>query len=323
MEVITIEGVKYTKASQLAKQFKYTADYVGQLCRGKKVDAKLVGRTWYVNHLSLEDHKANRYSTRTDEEMGKSEETYPVKLFKQNVEAVVRKSTVRSLNYDHEPKSSAGFLKRVDWQPIKFESDETELIPAVNKASSAKRIKVDPAGAEPLKVKSDDKPFKIESDELPTVALGGEVKIRSIEDQYVDNSLESNAIFDSETVETTKIHIKNSDNERPVRVPGVSPRSESANNRPNLKSSLTITDETSLNFTPRRIRDTRIVQKSDVTTQREVKSTGYLRYLILTVFVIFLFIFTVSLESVLMADAQDFKQSFRLDFNTIFINPLH
>src|SRR4029078_297853 len=35
----------------------YTSDYVGQLCRGKKIEAHLFGRNWYVPEKAILNHK--------------------------------------------------------------------------------------------------------------------------------------------------------------------------------------------------------------------------------------------------------------------------
>ena len=61
MDVLTVGEKSYVKASVLARELGYTADYIGQLCRGKKVDAKLVGRSWYVEKDSIQSHKSTRY----------------------------------------------------------------------------------------------------------------------------------------------------------------------------------------------------------------------------------------------------------------------
>ena len=37
--------------------FGYTQDYIGQLCRGEKIDARRIGRTWYVCEKSILEHK--------------------------------------------------------------------------------------------------------------------------------------------------------------------------------------------------------------------------------------------------------------------------
>ena len=37
--------------------FGYTQDYIGQLCRGEKIDARRIGRTWYVCEKSILEHR--------------------------------------------------------------------------------------------------------------------------------------------------------------------------------------------------------------------------------------------------------------------------
>ena len=72
MKTVTIEGEVYTKASILAEKFAYTTDYIGQLCRSNKVEARLVGRAWYVNEYSLSNHKNTRYEIlRANEKISK------------------------------------------------------------------------------------------------------------------------------------------------------------------------------------------------------------------------------------------------------------
>ena len=61
METISVDGENYVKASSIARELGYTADYVGQLCRAGTVEAKMVGRSWYVNEDSLRGHKKGRY----------------------------------------------------------------------------------------------------------------------------------------------------------------------------------------------------------------------------------------------------------------------
>ncbi len=65
MKTLIIDGKTYTKASDLAKNLGYTNDYVGQLCRAEKIDAHLVGRSWYASADSIKDHKSNRYRSTT------------------------------------------------------------------------------------------------------------------------------------------------------------------------------------------------------------------------------------------------------------------
>lgn len=61
MKSLVLEGKEYVKAREAAKEYGYTSDYIGQLCRSGKIDAQLVGRTWYVALDSLYKHKKSRY----------------------------------------------------------------------------------------------------------------------------------------------------------------------------------------------------------------------------------------------------------------------
>lgn len=109
MKTIEINGVKYSKASEVAKDFGYTSDYIGQLCRGKKIDATLVGRTWYVNKDSLKKHKSGRYRSTQ----------------KKTAEQVKSTIKARSADSDH------GHGKEVHMHVHSYESDSHELFPSV------------------------------------------------------------------------------------------------------------------------------------------------------------------------------------------------
>ena len=314
MDVITIDEVKYVKASSIAKQFKYTSDYVGQLCRGKKVDAKLVGRTWYVNPLSLEDHKSNRYNIKSDDEEEEQEidskAVHKVEISKQSVEAVVRKSTVKSFRYSPENKPNSAFLKHVEWKPLKFETDENDLIPKVSKANANTRIPVNVAESERVEIKSPEKPFVISREELPTISLAGEIKVHSIQDQFVENEPENEVFVDEE--EEKNVIIESRVNPRTPNKQALK-RTLSQNKSVNQAYSVSIHDETELNFTPRRVSAKRTVPDSTLEEEEEA-STKYLGYLVFIIIVAGLLILFVGLDSVLLADDQNFEQSFRLSF---------
>ncbi len=103
MEILSIDGKSFVKASRLAKEFGYTSDYIGQLCRADKVDAQLVGRSWYVDRESLQSHKDGKYKKKSELLNGRA------------VPATLRRS-----NIVVKPKSSSSFL---------YDEDETDLIP--------------------------------------------------------------------------------------------------------------------------------------------------------------------------------------------------
>lgn len=57
MDELTIDGKKYISSKRAAKITGYAKDYVGQLCREGYVEARRVGRNWYVLESAIKDHR--------------------------------------------------------------------------------------------------------------------------------------------------------------------------------------------------------------------------------------------------------------------------
>ncbi|MEK7602545.1 MAG: helix-turn-helix domain-containing protein [Patescibacteria group bacterium] len=57
MDELTIGDQKYLSSKKAAQITGYAKDYVGQLCREGRVEARLVGRNWYVLESSLLEHR--------------------------------------------------------------------------------------------------------------------------------------------------------------------------------------------------------------------------------------------------------------------------
>lgn len=197
MESVVFEGKEYIKASVLAEKFRYTQDYLGQLCRGKKVDARLVGRAWYVNLASLEDHRSGRYKAASKGENSAEISTKKPSnnfLSRIDVEPVLKNKTVKIF------REKNGELSEV---PVRYEKDEYSLIPKVNKSAASVDIPILPAGAEKLKIKTPEKRFNIidfKADDLPEVYLSGRIDIEGIPE-----ATESDEINDLETSKATDI----------------------------------------------------------------------------------------------------------------------
>jgi hypothetical protein len=62
---IELGGEVYLSSVRAAEELGYTKDYVGQLARAGKIDAKLIGRSWYVLESSLREHKKSVHYTLT------------------------------------------------------------------------------------------------------------------------------------------------------------------------------------------------------------------------------------------------------------------
>ena len=67
MDELTIENQKYLSSKKSAKLTGYAKDYVGQLCREGRVEARLVGRNWYVLESSIMEHRFGPAEIKKDE----------------------------------------------------------------------------------------------------------------------------------------------------------------------------------------------------------------------------------------------------------------
>lgn len=68
-----IEGKNYISVRRASQETGYAQDYIGQLCRQKKIPAKLVGRTWFVDIESLVRYRSGAISV-TNNQISKSVE---------------------------------------------------------------------------------------------------------------------------------------------------------------------------------------------------------------------------------------------------------
>lgn len=57
MDELVVDGEKYISSGRAARLSGYAKDYIGQLCRAGKVDAKMVGRSWYVKESAIKEHR--------------------------------------------------------------------------------------------------------------------------------------------------------------------------------------------------------------------------------------------------------------------------
>ncbi|MDO8593886.1 MAG: hypothetical protein Q7R93_00005, partial [bacterium] len=53
---LTFDGKSFIPTKTAVQISKYSADYIGQLCRGGKLECKMIGRLWYVAEDSLRNH---------------------------------------------------------------------------------------------------------------------------------------------------------------------------------------------------------------------------------------------------------------------------
>ncbi len=57
MDEVTLDGKVFISSKRAAQITGYAKDYVGQLCREGRVEARLVGRSWYIYEQSIREHR--------------------------------------------------------------------------------------------------------------------------------------------------------------------------------------------------------------------------------------------------------------------------
>lgn len=92
MDEITIGEKTYISSKQAAKITGYAKDYIGQLCREGRVEARLVGRNWYVLDSAIREHRFGK----------KEEEAAPAPEILQAEETLDRSSTWKKPQYEAE-----------------------------------------------------------------------------------------------------------------------------------------------------------------------------------------------------------------------------
>lgn len=121
MDFVEIAGVRYVRATDIARQFGYTSDYVGQLSRAGKIDAKQIGRVWYIKEGELDVHKkenirSNKKKTQVILRKTLEEESLPGRIYN---------------SIYTPPPGSSEFRKRLLDTSIRYEHDEHPLTPPV------------------------------------------------------------------------------------------------------------------------------------------------------------------------------------------------
>lgn len=68
-------GEKYIPSKHAAKLVGYTSDYIGQLCRGKKLKCRRVGRDWFVSESDIFYYRENLLSAQSADHVATGAET--------------------------------------------------------------------------------------------------------------------------------------------------------------------------------------------------------------------------------------------------------
>jgi hypothetical protein len=184
MDTVRVEGVTYTKVATIARKFRYTTDYVGQLCRNGKVDCQFVGRAWYVSEESLLKHKDGRYVESRESEKSKNNNSSR----ESNSDVISVSPRLKNVTAKRLQEYKSHFLTRLEVGDSKYYADETELLPQPLKAAASQRIApivpvpvaIEPAEAISVRVVATTKPKKLDFTDVPAVALRGQLAVHEV-----------------------------------------------------------------------------------------------------------------------------------------------
>lgn len=98
MDELTLDNKIYISSKRAATLTGYAKDYVGQLCREGRVEARLVGRSWYVLEDSIRSHRFGDDDT-LDSVSIKTNEKQEEK--KQTTEDSIEKDTKYNVDFEH------------------------------------------------------------------------------------------------------------------------------------------------------------------------------------------------------------------------------
>jgi hypothetical protein len=255
VQKISFGNKEYVKASAIAKRFRYTQDYVGQLCRNKKVDARLVGRTWYVEPDSVAAYRKTKHSTQkstaTKVALNTQSKRNPNP---KSVAAVPRSKTLKSTQ---RPATSSSAT------PVTYSNDSEVSIPIVSKAEGTRSLKVTSDGGsnkkapetEPTPTKKPTQKIKIKksgsektnfkTEKMPEISLSGKLKVKETSNE-IEQKEQAEIVAEARksTQQASHIHSRSAVHTAAVAKPGhatASPTSKRHEKR------------TTGNFTPKQV----------------------------------------------------------------------
>jgi|GEM_PF-2189397 len=114
MEELEIDGKKFVKSRDAAKKTGYTTDYIGQLCREKEINARMVGRSWYVDLDDVVAHKKDK---------------------KRSSRSKAREQVKKAIAEEAEKKRTSKKIS-VKEAHVSYANDDRDLIPVVAKAQN-------------------------------------------------------------------------------------------------------------------------------------------------------------------------------------------
>jgi hypothetical protein len=145
--VLIFDNKKYISAKIAANNFGYSSDYIGQLCRAKKVTSRLVGRSWYVLESDLIAHQktTNHTLPEVNKKISslKKHEPIAIKIKNKKTKSAEPKIIKKTLFPDQNDflKTTESRLSEIDPKIALYSNDNKELFPNIVKKVDFESLK--------------------------------------------------------------------------------------------------------------------------------------------------------------------------------------
>ena len=118
MDEITLDDQTYVSSKRAAQITGYAKDYVGQLCREGRVEARLVGRNWYVLESSIREHRfGSTTSASKHSDSAEAVSTAPEKAWESTNYTHESSPVLLPELESHENQQSVDILSNTDIKP--------------------------------------------------------------------------------------------------------------------------------------------------------------------------------------------------------------
>ncbi len=199
MDELTIGDKVYISSKRAAKITGYAKDYVGQLCREGRVEARLVGRNWYVLESSIHEHRfgSEEQTMVTAESKVVPSSSVPVSTWKEPEYFAEVPAFIPVLSLKPEPQEQLRGTVVADmqsawheWFAGKKEESEESVVP----------VEESPVEEELVHITRIEEPEEAAEEEI-MVGEPEEVEITRIKEPVVEEVLQSPHAYE-ETVES-------------------------------------------------------------------------------------------------------------------------
>ncbi|MFA6432617.1 MAG: kelch repeat-containing protein, partial [Candidatus Paceibacterota bacterium] len=141
---LVVDGKMYISVARASEMTKYSADYIGQLCRGGKVPAQMTGRIWFVDQDALITYKNGAEKVHSRNGHNRSVATKSSESAKPAAEAIPAVVVNQVPSVPAAPVAIPPIVWSFSYPDggpaVKYSDDARPLLPTIEKAATEKLL---------------------------------------------------------------------------------------------------------------------------------------------------------------------------------------